>query len=77
MATVDRRTEDAKIDRMRTGSITMMAGWILLGMAILFGVFVFQEYRDGTHLWRYFIYGMGLIGLVLVLVGARQRKMNS
>lgn len=65
---------DATLGARRTGSVYMVLGWIILGMAALVGVFVFNAIRDGDMFWPTFAGIMGVIGLALVVGGAMVRK---
>lgn len=77
MATFDHRSEDVKIEGLQRGSIKLVIGWGFLLLAFVGGLLVFQTYRDGTHLWRYMVYAAGVIGLVMVMLGSHQRRLNS
>jgi len=65
--------EDAAIEGRRSGSLMMVLGWIILGMAALVGIFVFNAIRDGDMMWPTFAGILGVIGLGLVIAGARAR----
>jgi hypothetical protein len=69
--------EDARLAGLQEGSIAMVVGWIILGMAALCGLFLFQTFREGTLLWRNMTLVMGAIGFVLVLWGNYRRKTSS
>ena len=69
--------EDQRLAELQRGSATMVVGWIILGMASVCGLFLFQTFRDGTLVWRNLTLVMGAIGFVLVLWGNYLRKANS
>lgn len=74
---VDRRTEDVRLEAQRVGQMMAVIGWTILVVAIIGGIFVFQTYREGTYVWRYLVYAMGLVGAVLIFLGSRKRRVNS
>ncbi|HEX8924965.1 MAG TPA: hypothetical protein VF786_04195 [Terriglobales bacterium] len=69
--------EDRRLAELQRGSVAMVVGWIILGMAALCGLLFFQTFRDGTLLWRNMTLVMGAIGFVLVLWGNYRRKASS
>jgi hypothetical protein len=69
--------EDHRLVSLHRGSVVMTVGWIILGMAAICGLLLFQTFRDGTLLWRNLTLVMGAIGFVLVLWGNYLRKANS
>ena len=71
------RHEDERLAGLQRGSVIMTVGWIILGMAALCGLFLFQTFRDGTLVWRNLTLVTGAIGFVLVLWGNYLRKANS
>ena len=71
------KDEDLRLACLQRGSVAMTVGWIILGMAALCGLFLFQTFREGTLLWRNLTLVMGAIGFVLVLWGNYVRKANS
>ena len=56
------------------GSDLLMLGWVLLGMCAIAGIFVFQDIREGTHMWLAFEAIVGIVGLALVGVGTYLRR---
>ena len=71
------KEEDARLASLQKGSVAMTVGWIVLGMAALCGLLLFQTFRDGTLLWRNMTLVMGAVGFMLVLWGNYLRKANS
>ena len=61
-------------ENRQLGSDLLMLGWVFLGMCAIGGIFVFQDIREGTHMWLAFEAVFGLIGLVLVAVGTMFRR---
>lgn len=58
----------------RLGSDVLMVGWVLLGMCAVTGIFVFQDIREGTHLWLVWNTVFGILGLALVVIGTAIRR---
>lgn len=69
--------EDKRINAQRNGLVMSVAGWVILIVAIFCSVLLIQTYRDGTHLWRYMVYALALVGGLLVVLGKRQIRQNS
>ena len=65
----DQRAIDNTVQNRRLGSIMLTAGWILLWMDALLGIYVFQSLRDGSLFWPMWLAVEGIIGLALVIAG--------
>ncbi|HEY3927305.1 MAG TPA: hypothetical protein VGL89_02915 [Candidatus Koribacter sp.] len=61
-------------ENRRLGSWLLMTGWVLWGMCAIGGMFVFQDIREGTHMWLVYDGVFGFIGLVLVAAGTIFRR---
>lgn len=61
-------------ENRRLGSQLLVIGWILLGMNGLAAMFVFQDIREGSHLWLVFGGVVGVIGLALITIGTIKRR---
>lgn len=61
-------------ENRRFGSVLLMVGWILLGMAGITGIYVFQDIREGTFLWLVWNGVLGVLGLGFVAVGTHYRR---
>lgn len=65
---------DTVLDTRRTGSVYLVLGWIVLGVAALLAIFVFNAIRDGDSMWLWFTGILGVVGLALVARGAYVRS---
>ena len=70
----DQRAIDNTVQNRRLGSIMLTAGWILLWMDALLGIYVFQSLRDGSLFWPMWLAVEGIIGLALVIAGTHYRR---
>jgi hypothetical protein len=71
----DQASLDNTVENRRLGSILLTAGWILLWVAIIFGmIFFFNSLRDGSWFWPIGLGIVGLVGFVLVVMGTRYRR---
>lgn len=61
-------------ENRRLGSGLLTLGWILIGMNGLAAMFVFQDIREGTHLWLIWGAVVGIIGLALIAFGTIKRR---
>lgn len=57
----------------RVGSVLMTLGKVFLWMDILPFAFLFVGLRSGSHMWVWWLTGQGILGLVLLGVGAHKR----
>ncbi len=73
LAKLEQAQEDALLSEQRTGSQTMITGFVILGMAIILSIYNFADIREGTHLMLATSGGLGLIGLVLIGLGEYRR----
>ena len=71
------KSYDAKVQAQRRGSIALAVGWTLLCFAMLVGIFVFQDYREGTHLFIAYSGIIALLGVLSVGYGQHLRRTNS
>jgi hypothetical protein len=67
---------DAKLQAQRRGSVALAVGWTLLGFAMLVGIFVFQDLREGTRLFIGYSGVLALAGAILLGYGTRLRRLN-
>lgn len=74
LAKLETAQEDARLAEQRTGSQTMVTGFVILGMAIILSIYNFADIREGTHLMLAMSGGLGLIGLVLIAIGEYRRS---
>jgi hypothetical protein len=73
LAKLETAQEDARISQQRTGSQTMIIGFVILGMGAVLGIYTFVDLREGTHLMLTMSGVLGLIGLVLIAIGEYKR----
>ena len=72
-ATTQTQTE-ARMGRERNASFMLTLGWIILGFAVMLGVFWYNSVKDGDLFWRAMTGSIGFIGAVLIGVGNYFRK---
>jgi predicted benzoate:H+ symporter BenE len=70
------KTYDAKVDAQRRGSAALAAGWTLLVFAMIAGIFVGQDVREGSHLFIDYAGVLALLGLIVIGYGNRLRRSN-
>jgi hypothetical protein len=73
LAKLDVAQEDARLRQQRTGSQTMIVGFVILGMATILGIYNFVDLREGTHLMLALSGFLGLTGLILIGIGEYKR----
>lgn len=61
-------------ENRRLGSMMLVLGWILMGMNGIAGIFVFQDIREGTHLWLVWSAVVGIVALALIAFGTVKRR---
>jgi len=70
------RNNDAKTRAQRRGSIALAVGWTLLSFAMLMGIYVFQDVREGTRFMIGYSGAIGLVGIIAAGYGHRVRRLN-
>lgn len=65
---------DNTVENRQLGSVMLTIGWILLWMDAVLGVFFFSSLRDGSMFWPIWLTIEGVLGLVLVMMGTRYRR---
>ncbi len=65
---------DNTVENRRLGSVLLTAGWVLLWMDGIAGIFFFNSLRDGSWFWPIAVGIVGALGLVLVIMGSRYRR---
>lgn len=58
----------------QVGSFMLVLGWILMGLNGIAGIFVFQDIREGTHMWLAWSTVVGIISLALIALGTIKRR---
>ena len=71
------RNYDAKTQAQRRGSIALAVGWTLLSFAMMMGIYVFQDLREGTRFMIGYSGAIGLVGVLTAGYGHRLRRSNS
>ena len=61
-------------ENRRLGSQLLTIGWILLGMNGIAAMFVFQDIREGTHMWLIWCAIIGIIALACIALGTMKRR---
>ena len=70
------RNYDVRMQALRRGSVALAVGWTMLAFAMLMGIYVFQDLREGT---RFMIVYSGVIaaaGMVTAGYGQHLRRAN-
>jgi hypothetical protein len=70
---LDRLEEVGIVEEQRKGLVLMTVGRVLLWMDFLLLAFVYVGLRSGSRLWLWWVLGEGLLGLVLLEIGAHKR----
>jgi len=70
------RTYDAKMAGQRRGSVALAVGWTLLAMAMIVGIYVSQDVREGTRFFVHYAGVLALLGLMSIGYGNRLRRSN-
>lgn len=70
----DQAVIDNTVQNRRLGSIMLTLGWILLWMDALLFIYFFQSLREGSLFWPIWIAIEGILGLALVMMGTRYRR---
>jgi hypothetical protein len=69
LAKLDLAKEDETLAQERLGSGLITVGGVLLGMAMILGIYNFTDFREGTHLMLAVSGSCGLLGLLLMAIG--------
>jgi hypothetical protein len=64
---------DLALRAQRLGSVLSVVGWTLIGFDCLIAVWIWVGLRSGSDFWLYWVAVEGIIGLVLIWMGARRR----
>jgi len=70
---LDRLEEVGIVEEQRQGLVLMTVGRVLLWVDFLLLAFVYVGLRSGSRLWFWWVLGEGLLGLVLLEIGAHKR----
>ncbi len=70
---LDRLEEVGIVEEQRKGLVLMTVGRVLLWMDFLLLAFVYVGLRSGSRMWLWWALGEGLLGLVLLEIGAYKR----
>jgi hypothetical protein len=66
---------DDTVENRQLGSAMLTVGWILLWGDAVLSAFFFASLRDGSIFWPIWIGVEGFVGLALVMMGTRYRRM--
>ena len=66
--------EERFLTLLRRARVAMTVGKVLLWMDLLLLCFVYVGLRSGSKMWLLWVLAEGVLGLVLVLAGAYQRR---
>jgi len=70
------RNYDAKMSAQRRGSVALAVGWTLLAMAMIVGIYVSQDIREGTRFFVNYAGVLALLGFMSIGYGSRLRRSN-
>lgn len=73
---VDPAKEDATMEQERLGATLITTGGVLLGMALILGIYNFSDIREGTYLMLAISGSCAFLGLFLMAVGEWKKKTN-
>ncbi len=70
---LDRLEEVGIVEEQRKGLVLMTVGRVLLWMDFLLLAFVYVGLKSGSHMWMWWVLAEGVLGLVLLEIGAHKR----
>lgn len=70
---LDRVEEEGILDRQRSGLVLIAVGKVLLWMDFLLMAFIYVGIRSGSDFWVWWVVAEGVLGLILIEIGARRR----
>lgn len=70
----DQMSIDNTVENRRLGSIMLTVGWILLWLDAMLLIYVYNSVRGGSMFWPTWVAIQGIIGLGLVIMGTRYRR---
>ena len=70
---LERLEEVGIVEEQNKGLVLMTLGRVLLWTDFLLLIFVFVGLRSGSRMWLWWVIGEGLLGLVLLEIGAYKR----
>jgi hypothetical protein len=70
-------TRDARVAIQRRGSAALAVGWTLLAFAMIAGIYVFQDIREGTFFFRLYAGVLAVAGIVIIGYGQHLRRGGS
>ncbi len=72
----ENRETDMRVEGARLGAVTKTVGWVLLGFAMILGIYTFIDVREGTDLILWTVGILAVLGFVLIAVGNHRRSHN-
>jgi hypothetical protein len=60
----------------RRASVALAVGWTLLAFAMMAGIYIFQDIREGSRLFIDYSGVLALLGLMVIGYGGRLRRSN-
>ena len=70
---LERLEEVGIVEEQNKGLVLMTVGRVLLWTDFLLLIFVFVGLQSGSRMWLWWVIGEGLLGLVLLEIGAYKR----
>jgi hypothetical protein len=70
----DQMTIDNTVENRRLGTVMLTIGWILLWFDAMLLIYFYSSVRDGSMFWPTWVAIEGIIGLALVIMGTRYRR---
>jgi hypothetical protein len=70
---LERLEEVGIVEEQNKGLVLMTVGRVLLWTDFLLLIFVFVGLQSGSRMWLWWVIGEGLLGLILLEIGAYKR----
>ena len=70
---LERLEEVGIVEEQNQGLVLMTLGRVLLWADFLLLIFVFVGLESGSRMWLWWVIGQGLLGLILLEMGAHKR----
>ena len=70
------KTYDAKVAAQRRASVALAVGWTLLAFAMIAGIYIFQDIREGSRFFIVYSGVLALLGLTVIGYGRHLRGSN-
>lgn len=72
--TTTQADNEIRMSRYRNGSLMLTCGWIILGFAIMLGLFWYNSVKGGDIFWRALTGSVAVVGVILIGLGNHYRR---